>query len=78
MSVDGVLDGQVVQIELARHLRELLGGGLMKAQPDQLALIAARSRELGDVVRRGDTLAVTVDGTAHDHRRSRYAPVTKR
>jgi hypothetical protein len=53
MRGDGAPDRQVVQVELARQVRELVGGRLVKAEPYDFVVVATRGRQLTEVVRRG-------------------------
>ena len=46
MSLAGILDGQVVQAELRLHPSQQIGAGLVKADPDDVARVAATTRPL--------------------------------
>jgi hypothetical protein len=51
MGIDGVLDRQLVQVELARDGRELLAARLVQPQPRDGALALASGAQLREVVR---------------------------
>jgi hypothetical protein len=68
VGVDGVLDGQLVQVELARDLGELLARRPVQADPGDSTAFAAGRGHLGEVARLGDALSVAVDGAIDDHR----------
>jgi hypothetical protein len=72
VAVARVLDGEIVQAELALHLLELFGGRVLERDPDE----AARPLDvLADVVDRtvGKAVAVVV-GDAVDRRNSPARP----
>jgi hypothetical protein len=70
MGLDRVLDGELVEVELAGDRLELLGRGLVDTEPDEaVAGVAAGRRRPGlaelEVV--GPALAPLVDGAVDDH-----------
>ena len=70
MRLDGVLDRELVQVELARHRRELLLARLVEAQPGDCVAGLAGGVQLGEVVGLRRTTAVAVDGAVDDHART--------
>jgi hypothetical protein len=70
MRLNGVLDRELVQVELARHRNELLLARLVEAQPGDRVPALAGCVQLGEVVGLRRTSAVLVDGAVHDHVRT--------
>jgi hypothetical protein len=60
MRIHGVFDRELVQIKIARYIRELLGCRLIKPHPDQLAIGPACGGKLSQVFRRADAQPVFV------------------
>ena len=71
--LDGILDGELVEAELASDRFELLLGRLVEPDPGEAPLLAARLVGLleGDVA--GVAVSVHVDGAVDDHRTERNA-----
>ena len=69
MGVHRVLDGERVQVELARDLVELLVGRAVEADPGDRVLITTDRGHVGELLRLGDALTVAVDGTTDYHAR---------
>ena len=67
--VYGVLDGELVQPELARDVGELLVRRAVKPDPGDPAANATGRGHLREILRLQDPLAVTVDGTTDNHAR---------
>ena len=67
MGVHRVLDGELVQLELAGYVGELLMGRPVEADPGNPVAIATGRRHLCEILRVGDPLAVVIDGTPNDH-----------
>ena len=68
VDIQGVRDGELGQVELARDGGELLLGGVIGADPGDARAVAAGGVELGQRVGRTHTLAFAVDGAIDDHR----------
>src|SRR4029453_1062550 len=67
MRFDSVLDGELVQVELARDRRELLLARLEKTQPGNRVAALAGGVELGKGVGPRRPSAVAIDTTVDDH-----------
>ncbi len=78
MRVYGVLDGELVQPELARDVGELLVRRPVQADPRDAAPGAARRRHLGDVLVLLRPLPVAIDRATDDHASKIYARGTAR
>jgi hypothetical protein len=72
VSAYGVLDGELVQPELARDVGELLVRRAVEPDPGDPATIATRRGHLREILRFEDPLAVAVDGTTDDHTASLF------
>ena len=70
MRFDGILDRQLVQLELTRDSRELVLARLVETQPGDSIAGLAGGVQLGEVVRLGRAPAVAVDGAVDDHART--------
>ena len=71
VGVAGVLDGQRVQVEGARDQLELVGAGVVDADPLEVARVARHPRvpeALVVAVAQRHPLAPVVEGVVHDHR----------
>jgi hypothetical protein len=67
MRLDRILNRELVQVELARHRRELLLARLVETQPGDDVAGLAGGMQLGEVAGRTRALAVSVDGVVDDH-----------
>jgi hypothetical protein len=67
MRLDGVLDRQLVQPELACDRRELLLARFVEAQPCDRVAGLAGGVQFGEVVRLRRPVSVPVDGAIDDH-----------
>ena len=74
MSLDGILDRELVEIELARDRCELLLAGFVEAEPrDRIAGLAG-GVQLGKAVGLCRALAVAIDGAVDDHASRAISP----
>ena len=78
MSLDCVLDREIVQAELARDRGELLAARFVQAQPGNGAFALAGGVQLGEVVGLPDTTAVAINRLVDDHARSIPLPANSR
>ena len=76
VAVDGVLDGQRVQVQLLVDEVELLVGGVLEADPQEAVLGEAQHVELVTEVAAALTPTLAVDGLVHDHRPTSPRPAT--
>jgi hypothetical protein len=67
VGLDGVLDGQLVEGELAPDRLELLGCRFVQADPDEGVLLAAGLVGVVEGQLAGAALAVLVDRAVDDH-----------
>jgi hypothetical protein len=65
----GVLDGKLVQRELARDLGELLVCRTVQPDPGDSVAIATSRRHLREILSFDDPLAVAIQGTTDNHTR---------
>jgi hypothetical protein len=65
--LDRILDGQLVQFEVASQGRELLARRLVETNPCHRAVLLAGGMQLGEVIGLRRPAAVTVDGAVDDH-----------
>ncbi len=70
MRLDGILDRQLVQLELARDGGELVLARLVEPEPGDRVPALAGGVQLGEVVGLRRTTAVAVDGAVDDHARN--------
>src|SRR5207342_1019159 len=71
-------DGEVVQIELARDLGELLKRGAVEADPRDSVTRVAGLGDVRQIVGLDDPMAVAIDGAVDDHARQPISPGTPR
>jgi hypothetical protein len=66
--LDRVLDGELVEREVALHRIELLDGRLVETEPDERVPLTARLGRVHDRQLAGAPAALLVDGAVDDHR----------
>ena len=66
VALEGILDGQLMQVELGRHRLQLVEGGPVEADPGDAAVRAGELVRLVEVDRVAEALAVDVDGAVDE------------
>ena len=67
VGLDRVLDGELVQVELTRDRRELLGRGFDHAEPDEASVSPAGLARLLEAEAAGAAFPLFIDGAVDDH-----------